>query len=67
MKVGLEALTGKALSVWLEFIDETGENVFYFQMQIKTCVTVLYLADMFINKPKTKFNTFFTELIQIQK
>ena len=32
---GLEALTGKALSVWLEFIDETGEKVFSLQMQIK--------------------------------
>jgi len=24
-KFGLEVLTGKALSFWLEFIDETGE------------------------------------------
>ena len=36
----LEALTGKALSVWLEFIDETGENVFGLQMQIKSRVTL---------------------------
>ena len=27
----LEVLTSKALSVWLEFIDETGENVFCLQ------------------------------------
>ena len=34
-KFGLEVLTGKYLSVWLEFIDETGEKVFCLQMQIK--------------------------------
>ena len=42
-KVGLEVLTRKALSGWLEFIDETGEKVcFYLQMQIKpkSCVTL---------------------------
>ena len=31
----LEVLTGKSLSVWLEFIDETGEKLFCLQMQIK--------------------------------
>ena len=41
LKVGLEVLTGKALSVWLEFIDEIAENVFCLQMQIKLkwCIT----------------------------
>ena len=34
-KFGLEVLTGKALSFWLEFINETGEKVFRLQMQIK--------------------------------
>ena len=34
-KFSLEALTGKALSVWPEFIDETSEKVFCLQMQIK--------------------------------
>ena len=34
-KFGLEVLTGKALSFLLEFINETGENVFCLQMQIK--------------------------------
>ena len=34
-KFGLEVLTGKALSFWLEFIDKTGEKVFCLQMQIK--------------------------------
>ena len=38
----LEVLTGKSLSVWLEFIDETGEKLFCSQMQIKlkSCVTL---------------------------
>ena len=34
-KFGLEVLTGKALSFWLEFIDKTGEKVICSQMQIK--------------------------------
>ena len=34
-KFGLEVLTGKALSFWLEFIDKTGEKDFCLQMQIK--------------------------------
>jgi len=55
-KFGLEVLTGKALSVWLEFIDETGEKVFGLQMQIK-----LKLEESFINKLKTKFNSFFLQ------
>ena len=39
---GLEVLTGKSLSVWLEFVDETGEKLFCLQMQIrlKSCVTL---------------------------
>ena len=41
-KFGLEVLTGKSLAVWLEFIHETGENVFCLQMQIKLkpCLTL---------------------------
>ena len=40
-KFGLAAvLKGKALSLWLEFIDETGEKVFCFQMQNKSCVSL---------------------------
>ena len=42
-KFGLEVLTGRALSVWLEFIDEAGEKVFCLQMQIKSCVTLFSL------------------------
>ena len=40
---GLQVLTGKYLSVWLEFIDDTGEKLFCLQMQIKlkSCVTLL--------------------------
>ena len=34
-KFGSEVLTGKALSVWLKFIDETGKTVFCLQMQVK--------------------------------
>ena len=38
----LKVLTGKSLSVWLEFIDETSEKLFCLQMQIKlkSCVTL---------------------------
>ena len=59
---GLEVLTGKALSFWLEFIDKTGEKVFCLQMQIKLkyCV-ILYFVDLFINKLKTKFNNLFLQ------
>lgn len=32
-----QSLTGKVLSVWIEFIHETGENVFCWQIQIKSC------------------------------
>ena len=41
-KFSLEVLTGKSLSVWLEFIYETGEKLFCLQMQIKlkSCVTL---------------------------
>ena len=41
-EIRLEVLTGKSLSVWLEFIDETGEKLFCLQMQIKlkSCVTL---------------------------
>ena len=41
-KFSLEVLTGKSLSVWLEFIDETGEKLFCLQMQIKlkSCATL---------------------------
>ena len=41
-KFGVDVLTGKALSSWLEFIDQTGENVFCLQIQIqsKSCVTL---------------------------
>ena len=57
-KFGLEFLTGKALSFLLEFIDKTGEKVFCLQMQSKLSLTLPYLVDLFINKLKTKFNTF---------
>ena len=34
-KFGLDALTGKALSFLLDFVDKTGEKDFCLQMQIK--------------------------------
>ena len=58
MKFGLEVLTGKALSVWLEFIDETGNKVF-FVYKCRLSYALLYLADMFTNKLKTRFNSNF--------
>ena len=60
-KFGLEVLTGKALSVWFEFIDETGEKVF-----LLTSLALLYWADVFINKLKTKLNSFY-RMVQKQK
>ena len=41
-KLGLEVLTGKALSFWLEFIDKTDEKLFCLHMQIKlkSCITI---------------------------
>ena len=60
-KFGLEVITGKALSVWLEFIDETGKKKF-FAYKCKLSLALFYLAEMFINKLKTKFYSFyFTE------
>ena len=62
-KFGLEILTGKALSFWLELIDKTGEKVFCLQMQIKLKSCLLYLVELFINKLKTKFNNLFYRMI----
>ena len=45
---GLEVLTGKALSVWLEFIDKTGNKVFVYKCKLSLALP--YLADMFTNK-----------------
>ena len=39
-KSGLEVLKGKALSVWLKFIDESGEKVFCLHMKIKSYVAL---------------------------
>ena len=40
-RISIKVHSGKDLSVWLEFIDETGERVFCLQMQIKSCLTLL--------------------------
>ena len=49
-KFGLEVLIGKALSLLLEFTDETGEKVLYFQMQIKlkSCLTISLKLNLII-------------------
>ena len=59
--MGLEVLTGKALSFLLEFIDETGEKVFCLSLAL------LYLVDLFKYKLKTKFNNLFYRMILITK
>ena len=49
-KFGLEVLTGKALSVCLEFINETGEKVsLYTKCKFSLSLALLYLAELFIN------------------
>ena len=60
-KFGSEVLTGKALSLWLKFSDKTGEKVFCLQKQIKLSLALLYLADLFINKLKARFNNLFLQ------
>ena len=62
-KVGLRVLTGKALSAWLEFIDETDEKVFCLQYKLSVSLALLYSAELFINKLKTKFNSFFYRMV----
>ena len=47
-----------SLNRW-SFAYETGEKVFCLQMQIKLSLRLLYLAELFINKLKSKFNSFF--------
>ena len=39
----------------------------FFVFKCKLSLALLYLADMFINKRKTKLNGFFTQWFQIQK
>ena len=64
-KFGLDVLTGKALSFWLEFIDKTGEKGFDFKCKLSLSVALLYLVDLFINKLKTKFNNLFYRMIVV--
>ena len=52
MKFGSKALTGKSLSVWLEFINETSEKFLVYKCKLS--LALLHLAEMFINKLKTK-------------
>ena len=41
-KFGLERLTGKALSVCLEFIDETGEKFFVYKCKLSLSLVLLH-------------------------
>ena len=59
-KFGLEVLTGKALSFCPEFIDKSGEKVFFiYKCKLSLSLALLYFVDLFINKLKTKFNNLF--------
>ena len=60
-KFGLDVLTGKSLSVLVEFIDETGEKVFCLANKLSSTLALLYLAELIVNKLKTKFNSFFLQ------
>ena len=60
-KLGLEVLTGKALSFLFEFIDKTGEKFFVYKYKLSLSLALLYLVDLFINKLKTKFNNLFLQ------
>ena len=60
-KFGVEVVTGKALSFWLEFIDKTGEEVFCYKFKLSLSLALLYSVDLFINKIKTKFNNLFLQ------
>ena len=61
-EVRFGSFNGKALSVWLEFIDKTGEKkVFVYKCKLTLSLALLYLVNLFINKPKTKFNNLFLQ------
>ena len=53
----------KALSFWLQFINETGEKVFCLQIQIKVKSCVTLFSWPVHNKLKTKFNNLFYRII----
>ena len=62
MKIGLEALTGEAWTwiyqwKWLQI----------FCSKCKLSLVLIYLADMFINKIKTKFNSFLQNRFKYKK
>ena len=57
-KFGLEVLTGKALSVWLEFKMKPVKKFLVYKCKLSLS---LKLEELFINKLKTKFNSFFLQ------
>ena len=65
-KFGLEVLTGKTLSFSVEFIDKTGEKVFFlkiYKCKLRLSLELLYLVDLVINKIKTKVKNLFYRMI----
>ena len=58
-KFGLEVLTGKALSFWLDFLTW----IVVYKCKLSLSLALLYLVDLFINKLKTKFNNLFYRII----
>ena len=61
---GLEVLTGKALSFWLEWLSiKPVKKFFVYKCKLSLSLALLYLVDLFINKLKTKFNNLFYRII----
>ena len=48
--------SSKVLCIWLTVIDETGERGFVYKCKLS--IALIYLAGMFLNKLKIKFNSF---------
>ena len=62
-KVGLEVLTGKALSFWFELSIKSVKKFFVYKCKLSLSLALLYLVDFFINKLKTKFNNLYYRII----
>ena len=57
----VDILTGKTLSVLLEFINKTNEKVLCYKYKLSLSLALLYLVDLFINKLKAKLNNLFLQ------
>ena len=62
-KLGLEVLTGKALSFDLNLSMKQVKKFFVYKCKLSLRLVLLYLVDLFINKLKTKFNNLFYRMI----